>query len=148
MYSSVTSQAYSSLYYDTLMTPVRINNRVAILTSDNPFMLHLLGVRYLETSADAVPTGYKVIQQSGDTVLAENDNVLPRAYFTSDIITQDLFEKADPLGKAGYARQKDRGGFLQGECARGRPLWISPLCGRPLRVRLLLGGLPRRSGYI
>ena len=55
MYSSVTSQAYSSLYYDTLMTPIRINNRVALLTSDNPFMLNLLGVRYLETSADAVP---------------------------------------------------------------------------------------------
>lgn len=106
MYSSVTSQAYSSLYYDTLMTPVRINNRVAILTSDNPFMLHLLGVRYLETSADAVPTGYKVIQQSGDTVLAENDNVLPRAYFTSDIITQDLFEKADPLGKLDMLARK------------------------------------------
>lgn len=99
MYSSVTSQAYSSLYYDTLMTPVRINNRVALLTSDNPFMLHLLGVRYLETSADAVPAGYEIVQQSGDTVLAENNNVLPRAYFTSDIITQDLFEKAGSLEK-------------------------------------------------
>ncbi len=106
MYSSVTSQAYSSLYYDTLMTPIRINNRVALLTSDNPFLLHLLGVRYLETSADAVPAGYEVIQQSGDTVLAENDAVLPRAYFTSDIITQDLFEKAGAVEKVDLLARK------------------------------------------
>ena len=106
MYSSVTSQEYSSLYYDTLMTPVRINNRVAILTSDNPFMLYLLGVRYLETSADAVPAGYEVMQKSGDTVLVENDNVLPRAYFTSDIITQDLFEKAGALEKLDMLARK------------------------------------------
>ena len=106
MYSSVTSQAYSSLYYDTLMTPIRINNRVALLTSDNPFLLHLLGVRYLETSADAVPAGYELIQQSGDTVLAENDAVLPRAYFTSDIITQDLFEKAGAVEKVDLLARK------------------------------------------
>ncbi len=99
MYSSVTSQAYSKLYYDTLMTPIRINNRVALLTSDNPFLLNLLGVRYLETSADAVPAGYEIIRQSGENVIAENAHALPRAYFTADIIAQDLFEEADPLEK-------------------------------------------------
>ena len=115
MYSSVTSQAYSGLYYDTLMTPIRINNRVALLTSDNPFLLHLLGVRYLETSADAVPAGYEVIQQSGDTVLAENDKALPRAYFTSDIITQDLFEKADALEKLDMLARKTVVDFSQAD---------------------------------
>lgn len=97
MYSSITSGSYSSLYYDTLMTPIRINNRAALLISDNPFMMNLLGVRYLETSADAVPAGYEIIQQSGDTVLAENDQVLPRAYFTSDIVSQERFEQAESL---------------------------------------------------
>ena len=85
MYSSITNQTYSDLYYDILQTPIRINNRVALLTSDNPFMLHLLGVRYLETTADHIPAGYKVIAKSGDNVIAENENVLPRAYFTKDI---------------------------------------------------------------
>ena len=85
MYSSITNRAYSHLYYDSLKTPIRINNRVALLTSDNPFMLHLLGVRYLETTADHIPAGYKVIARSGNTVIAENENVLPRAYFTKDI---------------------------------------------------------------
>lgn len=106
MYSSVTSQSYSRLYYDTLMTPIRINNRVALLTSGNPVMLNLLGVRYLETTPDAVPAGYEIIQQSGNTVLAENVHVLPRAYFTSDIVSQEKFEQADALEKLDMISRK------------------------------------------
>lgn len=99
MYSSVTGKAYAALYYDTLLTPIRINNRVALLTSDNPFMLNLLGVRYLETTADAVPAGYGIVQQSGDKVIAENPNVLPSVYFTDDIVTQEQFEQLDSTEK-------------------------------------------------
>lgn len=95
MYSSVTNGEYSELYYDTLMTPIRINNRVALLTSPNPFMLQLLGVRYLETSADQIPAGYRVIRRSGNTVLAENENVLPSVYFTDDTVSQEWFDKQD-----------------------------------------------------
>lgn len=95
MYSSVINEKYSELYYDTLMSPIRINNRVAILTSPNPFMLQLLGVRYLETSSDQIPAGYHVIRQSGEAVLAENKNVLPSVYFTDDTIPQKWFDKQD-----------------------------------------------------
>lgn len=97
MYSSVTNSGYSDLYYDTLMTPIRINNRIALLTSDNPFMLTLLGVRYLETTPDHVPAGYHVILRSDDTVIAENENVLPRAYFTKDVVSEKTFDTAEPL---------------------------------------------------
>ena len=73
MYSSVTNSAYSDLYYDVLNTPIRINNRIALLTSDNPFMLHLLGVRYIETEKDHIPAGYTPLYSSAkDTVVAEN----------------------------------------------------------------------------
>ena len=106
MYSSVTGQAYADLYYDTLLTPIRINNRVALLTSDNPFMLHLLGVRYLDTAADAVPAGYEVICQSGGSVIAENKNVLPSVYFTKDIVTQEMFEQMEPLDKLDVITRK------------------------------------------
>ncbi len=99
MYSSVTDREYSDLYYDTLMTPIRINNRVALLTSDNPFMLNLLGVRYLETTADHIPAGYHVIYRSGENVVAENENVLPMAYFTDDTVSQKWFETLDPYTK-------------------------------------------------
>lgn len=106
MYSSVTGQVYADLYYDTLLTPIRINNRVALLTSDNPFMLNLLGVRYLETTADAVPAGYEVIYQSGDNVIAENKNVLPSVYFTDDIVAEEQFAQLDALEKLDIITRK------------------------------------------
>ena len=106
MYSSVTNGEYSRLYYDTLMTPIRINNRVALLTSDNPFMLHLLGVRYLETTSDDIPAGYKKVLQSGDNVLAENPDVLPAVYFTDDVVPQEWFDTLEPIEKLDVIMQK------------------------------------------
>ena len=99
MYSSVTNQGYSSFYYDTLMTPIRINNRVAMLTSNNPFMLNLMGVRYLETSKGRIPSGYSVISDSGGTVTAENKDVLPIAYFTDDVVSEQDYRLLDDYGK-------------------------------------------------
>lgn len=106
MYSSVTNGEYSELYYDTLMTPIRINNRVALLTSNNPFMLQLLGVRYLETTSDDIPAGYKKVLQSGKNVLAENPDVLPAVYFTDDVVSQEWFDTLNPLEKLDVITQK------------------------------------------
>ena len=106
MYSSVTNGEYSELYYDTLMTPIRINNRVALLTSDNPFMLQLLGVRYLETTSDDIPAGYKKVLQSGENVLVENPDVLPAVYFTDDVVSQEWFDTLEPLEKLDVITQK------------------------------------------
>ena len=98
MYSSVTNSAYSDLYYDVLNTPIRINNRIALLTSDNPFMLHLLGVRYIETEKDHIPAGYTPLYSSAkDTVVAENKNVLPNVYFTSDTISEKEFDRFNQI---------------------------------------------------
>ena len=99
MYSSVTNPAYSGFYYDTLRTPIRINNRTALLTSDNPFLLHLLGVRYLETTAGSIPAGYTPVYQAGQNVIAENRSVLPAAYFTNDLISSEDYEQLSPDGK-------------------------------------------------
>lgn len=105
MYSSVTNQAYTAFYYDILQAPIQINNRVALLSADDPFLFHLLGTRYLETTADRVPAGYSVLAQKGDVVLAENPNVLPRAYVTDDVVAQEWFdalsayEKRDVLAR-------------------------------------------------
>ena len=99
MYSSITNWDYSGLYYDTLMTPIRINNRVAILTSDNPFMSTLMGVRYLETAKDNIPAGYEILFESGNTVVAENKQVLPIVYFTGDTISQEEYDTLGPYEK-------------------------------------------------
>lgn len=106
MYSSVTNPDYSGLYYDTLMTPIRINNRIAMLTSDDPFMLTLLGARYVETTADNIPAGYSEILRSGENVLAENENVLPAAYFTEDTVSQEWFDTLGAYEKLDVITQK------------------------------------------
>ena len=106
MYSSVTNGEYSELYYDILMTPVRINNRVALLTSDNPFMLNLLGVRYLETTAGHIPAGYEPILKSGENVIVENPDVLPSVYFTDDTVSQEWFDTLDSLPKLDIITRK------------------------------------------
>ena len=49
MYSSLTNQRYATFYYDTIQAPIQINNRVALLSANDPFLLRLLGTRYLLT---------------------------------------------------------------------------------------------------
>lgn len=97
MYSSVTNQAYSNVYYDYLQTPIRINNRVAIVTEQNPFMLQFMGVRYLEARKGQLPYGYEAVESRGDLVLGENEGVLPVAYGVSgqNTIPEAQFETAD-----------------------------------------------------
>lgn len=111
MYSSIYSERYSDFYYDTLLTPVQINNRLAILPSSNPFMLNFLGVRYVETAPQNVPVGYKVlarvkapatapVYRDGDShVLSENENVLPVAYVTSSTMSESQFLELDTYGR-------------------------------------------------
>ena len=93
MYSSVYSNEYSRVYYDYLKTPVQINNRLAILTANNPFLLNFMGVRYLETSPSHVPAGYRVLWEDGKTAVSENTSVLPTAYLTTDTMTDTLFNR-------------------------------------------------------
>ena len=107
MYSSISNEGYSSFYYDTLLSPVQINNRLAILPSSNPFLLNFLGVRYIETTQGNVPAGYQTVKtaetedestndgRNNDTrhVLAENRSVLPVAYTTSSCMSESQFEK-------------------------------------------------------
>ena len=91
MYSSVYSNAYSTVYYDYLKTPVQINNRLALLGANNPFLLHFMGVRYLESSSAKVPAGYRLLWDDGKMAISENEQVLPIAYLTSDTMTETLF---------------------------------------------------------
>ncbi len=91
MYSSVYNNAYSRVYYDLLKTPIQINNRLAILAAGNPFLLHFMGIRYLETPADQVPDGYRVLMNDGKTTVCENPSVLPVVYLTDDTLSSSEF---------------------------------------------------------
>ena len=93
MYSSVTNQAYAAFYYDILQTPIQINNRIALLPEENPFLFQLMGIRYLKTTKEKLPEGYHVLAEDKDCVLAENPNVLPIAYVTEDVLAEEEFEE-------------------------------------------------------
>lgn len=95
MYSSVTNQDYSKVYYDILRTPIRINNRVALLPEENPFLQQLMGIRYLLSEKGYYPAGYRTIWEKDGYILSENENVLPVAYVTAACMSEEQFEKMD-----------------------------------------------------
>lgn len=91
MYSSVTNEEYSNWFYNIMHMPIRINNRVAMLCEVNPFEEYLMGVKYLQTTVDKVPVGYEIIARKGDSVIAENDHVLPLAWFSTETMSEEEF---------------------------------------------------------
>lgn len=101
MYSSITNKEYASVYYDTFLAPIQINNSLALLPSRDPFLLNFLGVQYLQTTKEHLPCGYQVVSAakkasgSTDIVLAQNRNVLPIAYVTDEIMKESRFLKLD-----------------------------------------------------
>lgn len=95
MYSSISNQEYSHWFFDILHMPVRINNRVAMLCEANPFQEYLMGVKYLQTTADKVPVGYEIKARKEDSVLAENDHVLPLAYLSTEMISEEEFSRLE-----------------------------------------------------
>lgn len=94
MYSSVTDHHYADFFYNTMRNPIRIRNRVALMTDANPFFSYFMGIRYIEADPDYLPWGYQAISKPGNLgVLAENPNVLPIAYSSTALMSQTEFEK-------------------------------------------------------
>lgn len=101
MYSSITNEGYAGVYYDLLKTPIRINNRTALLPQDNPFLFRLLGIRYLLVDRDRIPSGYHAVSGNGSLVLAENTDVLPIAYTVEKTVEETMpQEQFDALPSA------------------------------------------------
>ena len=92
MYSSVSNSNYNAFVYDTLNTPISVRNRVSINGNPNPFQEYLMGVRYLQTTKDRLPAGYTVLKEKNGSLLAENENVLPLAYGSTSLISQETFQ--------------------------------------------------------
>ena len=99
MYSSVTNQLYQKFYYNVVKMPIQINNRTALLEERNPLFAQLMGERYILTTENKMPSGYSVLLQKGKYVIAENPNVLPIAYTTSDIISNTQFDALNETEK-------------------------------------------------
>lgn len=91
-YSSLKNADYNTFFYDVLKNPISIRNRTAHVSSNNVFMQGMMGSRYV-FSKKILPAGYTEIARIKTGILAENPDVMPLAYATSDLISQSQFQK-------------------------------------------------------
>lgn len=99
LYSSVMNSDYADFFYQTVRNPIRIRNRVALMTDANPFFSYLMGIRYIQTRENYLPLDYKVLTatrtaESG-AVIAENPDVLPIAYTSTGLMSQKAYEELE-----------------------------------------------------
>ncbi len=95
MYTSTANPLYSQFFYDEIRTPIGNNNRVGLYERANPFLLYLMGVRYLETTTSNVPVGYQIVKQEGTAVLAEREDVLPLCYGSVNLLSREAYEQLE-----------------------------------------------------
>ena len=93
MYSSTTNTLYAQFFYDIMRNPISINNRVALIPGPNPFFQYLMSVRYVQSTEQALPWGYDILQKKGDEVLAENKSVLPTVYGSTNLFSEKQFDQ-------------------------------------------------------
>lgn len=91
MYTSTGNGLYSRFFYDEISNPIGNNNRVGLYNRANPFFLYLMGVRYLETTEQMLPSGYQVLAEKNGAVLAEREDVLPLCYGTSERMSEEEY---------------------------------------------------------
>lgn len=95
MYSSVTDSSYANFFYNIARNPIRVRNRVALMTDANPFFAYLMGIRYIQAKDSRLPLGYQPIAEKDGIVIAEHSGVLPIAYTSTALMPQEEFEKLE-----------------------------------------------------
>ncbi|MDE5777154.1 MAG: YfhO family protein [Lachnospiraceae bacterium] len=95
MYSSVTNAVYSDFYYKIMRNPIRIRNRVALLAGENCFFRYFMGERYLITTDNDIPAGYRMLKSSQGHALVENKHVLPVCYGTSELMSNSAYSRLE-----------------------------------------------------
>lgn len=91
-YTSTNNSMYNSFYYDIMKNPISIANRVANLANSNILFQGFMGVKTIYTNTK-IPIGYEVIGKNDRVTIAQNNNVLPIAYATSQLIEEESFDK-------------------------------------------------------
>lgn len=92
IYSSISNKTYARFFYDTMGNAISYNNRVALVAGLNPVFNDFMGIRYLVCKSDNVPAGWDVCETYGDYALAENDEVRPICYGSTDLMSDEEFE--------------------------------------------------------
>lgn len=91
-YTSTNNSLYNSFYYNIMKNPISIANRVANLANTNIFFQGLMGVKTIYTNTK-IPIGYEVIEQNDNVTIVQNNDVLPIAYTTNQLMNVEDFDK-------------------------------------------------------
>lgn len=91
LYSSNSNQSIVKFFFDEMAMPGDSSNRANMHTAIQPFYQSMMGVKYMITAGE-VPYGYHVIKESGNLKVIENDDVMPLAYATGNIMQRSDYE--------------------------------------------------------
>lgn len=91
IYSSNSNQSIVKFFFDEMAMPGDSSNRANMHTALQPFYQSMMGVKYMITAGE-VPYGYHVIKKSGKLCVIKNDDVMPLAYATSNIMDLSDYE--------------------------------------------------------
>ena len=92
IYSSISNQQYNSFYYDVAMNNIPSRNRALTVTSPNVLYLMFSGNKYYVSDGPGL-VGYEKINEKDGIYVYKNEQVLPFAYATSNIMSYDDFNK-------------------------------------------------------
>lgn len=91
LYSSTSNKNYKDFYYKTLNNNKQYRNDFMISSSDNILSQSTLGEKYIITN-NPLESNYELIKEKNGIYLYKNNNALPIAYATTNIIDTKTFK--------------------------------------------------------
>jgi len=91
IYSSTYHKDYQSFQRNIFKNPLPNRNKLILAQSNNILFQTFMGIKYISYSGEPA-IGYQPVTQNKKRKIYQNDNVLPIAYATSNIISQKDFE--------------------------------------------------------
>lgn len=93
-YSSNSNIDYNNFFYQVMKQPMLNRNHVIIPSVSNPYFTGFMGVRFLyDYSEDSSQYTYETYLENGNHRILENQNVLPLAYVSYDLMGVEQFNK-------------------------------------------------------
>ena len=103
IYSSSYNPAYQKFRTETFLVAQPFRNVLMQSVTENPIYQKLMGVKYILSEQEI--TGYKQEKKVGDVTVYKNEEVLPIAYVTNQMISEKAYEDlAFPYSQLAFLR--------------------------------------------
>ena len=93
IYSSTYNSYYKDFYDDVVNNSIPYRNNLLRASTSNIMFETLMGIKYVITDIDNVPTGYEKIAGSNDLGLYKNENVFTLGYASASLMSEADFMK-------------------------------------------------------